>query len=99
MSAVISSEWSNTQRRGQMLAFTFSMQGWGQFFGALFDIILLAIFKGAVQADQVNLDLCVAHSVCPRHRACCVDSVLSIQSAGGRHGMPKECSKTLNLLR
>ena len=56
MSAVVSSEWSNTQRRGQMLALTFSMQGWGQFLGALFDIILLAIFKGAIQADQVNLD-------------------------------------------
>jgi PHS family inorganic phosphate transporter-like MFS transporter len=39
-----------------MLALTFSMQGWGQFAGALFDIILLAIFKGAIQANQINID-------------------------------------------
>ena len=56
MSATVSSEWSNAGRRGQMLALTFSMQGWGQFCGALFDIILLAIFKGAVEANQINLD-------------------------------------------
>ncbi|CAF0766618.1 unnamed protein product [Adineta steineri] len=56
MSATVSSEWSSEGRRGQMLALTFSMQGWGQFFGALFDIILLAIFKHSIQADQINLD-------------------------------------------
>lgn len=56
MSATVSSEWSTAGRRGQMLALTFSMQGWGQFSGALFDIILLAIFKGAVGANQINLD-------------------------------------------
>ena len=56
MSATVSSEWSSRGRRGQMLALTFSMQGWGQFFGALFDIILLAIFKHLVQVDQINLD-------------------------------------------
>jgi PHS family inorganic phosphate transporter-like MFS transporter len=37
MSATVASEWSSEGRRGQMLALTFSMQGWGQFFGALFD--------------------------------------------------------------
>jgi phosphate:H+ symporter len=56
MSATVSSEWSSEGRRGQMLALTFSMQGWGQFFGALFDIILLAIFKHAIEADQINID-------------------------------------------
>ncbi|CAF1215693.1 unnamed protein product [Adineta steineri] len=56
MSATVSSEWSSSGRRGQMLALTFSMQGWGQFCGALFDVILLAIFKGAIEADQINLD-------------------------------------------
>ena len=56
MSASVSSEWSSEGRRGQMLALTFSMQGWGQFFGALFDIILLAIFKHAIEADQINID-------------------------------------------
>ena len=56
MSATVSSEWSSEGRRGQMLALTFSMQGWGQFAGALFDIILLAIFKHAIESDQINID-------------------------------------------
>ena len=56
MSATVSSEWASEGRRGQMLALTFSMQGWGQFVGALFDIILLAIFKHSIEADQINID-------------------------------------------
>jgi PHS family inorganic phosphate transporter-like MFS transporter len=56
MSATVSSEWSSEGRRGQMLALTFSMQGWGQFFGALVDIILLAIFKHSIEANQINID-------------------------------------------
>ncbi|CAM4796488.1 unnamed protein product [Rotaria magnacalcarata] len=56
MSATVSSEWSSAGRRGQMLALTFSMQGWGQFFGALFAVILLAIFKGPIEANQINID-------------------------------------------
>ncbi|CAF1207793.1 unnamed protein product [Rotaria sordida] len=56
MSATVSSEWSNAGRRGQMLALTFSMQGWGQFFGALFAVILLAIFKKPIEANQINID-------------------------------------------
>ncbi|CAF0946364.1 unnamed protein product [Didymodactylos carnosus] len=56
MSATVTSEWSSAGRRGQMVALTFSMQGWGQFFGALVDIILLAIFKRAIEADQINID-------------------------------------------
>jgi PHS family inorganic phosphate transporter-like MFS transporter len=56
MSATVSSEWSSEGRRGQMLALTFSMQGWGQFFGALVDIILLAIFKKPIETAQVNID-------------------------------------------
>jgi MFS family permease len=56
MSATVASEWSSEGRRGQMLALTFSMQGWGQFFAALFDIILLAIFKKPIEAAQINID-------------------------------------------
>jgi PHS family inorganic phosphate transporter-like MFS transporter len=56
MSATVSSEWSSEGRRGQMLALTFSMQGWGQFAGALCDIILLAIFKHPIEANQINID-------------------------------------------
>jgi PHS family inorganic phosphate transporter-like MFS transporter len=56
MSATVSSEWSSEGRRGQMLALTFSMQGWGQFASALVDIILLAIFKSSIEAYPVNID-------------------------------------------
>jgi len=56
MSATVSSEWSSEGRRGQMLALTFSMQGWGQLAGALCDIILLAIFKHPIEANQLNID-------------------------------------------
>ena len=56
MSATVSSEWSSEGRRGQMLALTFSMQGWGQFAGALFDIILLGIFKHSIETDSINID-------------------------------------------
>jgi PHS family inorganic phosphate transporter-like MFS transporter len=56
MSATISSEWSSEGRRGQMLALTFSMQGWGQVAGALCDIILLASFKHLIEANPMNID-------------------------------------------
>ena len=56
MSATVSSEWSSAENRGKMLALTFSMQGWGQFMAALFDIILLAIFKHPIEANQLNID-------------------------------------------
>ncbi|CAF5166233.1 unnamed protein product, partial [Rotaria sp. Silwood1] len=75
MSATVSSEWSSAGRRGQMLALTFSMQGWGQFFGALFAVILLAIFKHPIEANQINIDyvwrillaLGIIPAVCPRY--------------------------------
>ncbi|OZJ04117.1 hypothetical protein BZG36_02864 [Bifiguratus adelaidae] len=56
MSATVTSEWATAGRRGQMLALTFSMQGWGQLAGGIIDIILLAIFKGAIDANPLNLD-------------------------------------------
>lgn len=56
ISATVSSEWSSAGRRGSMLALTFSMQGWGQLAGALFDLILLAIFKESIESDPENID-------------------------------------------
>ncbi|CAO3628967.1 unnamed protein product [Mucor fragilis] len=69
MSATITSEWSSTGRRGQMMALIFSMQGIGTLAAALVTIILLAIFKEAIIADVMNLDyvwrLCIGLGAVP----------------------------------
>ncbi|KAF7978454.1 hypothetical protein HWV62_652 [Athelia sp. TMB] len=45
MSASITSDRSNLRKRGTMLAYIFSNQGWGSLIGALVTIIVLAIYK------------------------------------------------------
>ncbi|KAF5371016.1 hypothetical protein D9615_010016 [Tricholomella constricta] len=51
MSASITSDRSNVRKRGTMLAYIFSNQGWGSFMGSLMTIIVLAIYKH-VMDDQ-----------------------------------------------
>ncbi|KAI8073833.1 major facilitator superfamily domain-containing protein [Gongronella butleri] len=69
MSATITSEWSSAGRRGMMMALIFSMQGIGNLAAAIVTLILLAIFKGAVNADVMNLDyvwrLCIGLGAVP----------------------------------
>ncbi|KAI9310902.1 major facilitator superfamily domain-containing protein [Dichotomocladium elegans] len=69
MSATIVSEWSTTGRRGMMMALIFSMQGIGNLAAAITTLVVLAIFKGAVQADTFNLDyvwrLCIGLGAVP----------------------------------
>ncbi|KAK4516581.1 uncharacterized protein ATC70_011556 [Mucor velutinosus] len=69
MSATITSEWSSTGKRGQMMALIFSMQGIGTLAAAIVTIILLAIFKEAIIADVMNLDyvwrLCIGLGAVP----------------------------------
>lgn len=69
MSATIVSEWSSTGRRGMMMALIFSMQGIGNLAAAIVTLIILAIFKGAVNADVYNLDyvwrLCIGLGAVP----------------------------------
>ncbi|KAG2180036.1 hypothetical protein INT43_003823 [Umbelopsis isabellina] len=69
MSATITSEWSSTGRRGMMMALIFSMQGVGNLAASIVTLILLAIFKTAVNADVMNLDyvwrLCVGLGAVP----------------------------------
>lgn len=69
MSATITSEWSSTGKRGMMMALIFSMQGIGNLAAAIVTIILLAIFKEAINADTMNLEyvwrLCIGLGAIP----------------------------------
>ncbi|CAO3667427.1 unnamed protein product [Umbelopsis ramanniana] len=56
LSATITSEWAVANRRGQMIAAIFSMQGFGNVAAALVTIIVLACFKTPVENNVVNLD-------------------------------------------
>ncbi|KAH8917419.1 MFS inorganic phosphate transporter, partial [Atractiella rhizophila] len=49
MSAAVVSDRANLRRRGVMLSFIFSMQGWGNFAAGIVSIVVLAIFKPAIQ--------------------------------------------------
>ncbi len=56
LSAIITSEFATTKRRGAMMAAVFAMQGFGILLAAVVAVIVLACFKEAVIADQNNLD-------------------------------------------
>lgn len=49
MSASITSDRSNLRKRGTMLAYIFSNQGWGSFMGSLVTIIVLAAYKHVME--------------------------------------------------
>jgi PHS family inorganic phosphate transporter-like MFS transporter len=49
MSASVTSDRSNLYKRGTMLAYIFSNQGWGSFVGGLVTIIVLAAYKGVIE--------------------------------------------------
>jgi PHS family inorganic phosphate transporter-like MFS transporter len=49
MSASITSDRSNIRKRGTMLPYIFSNQGWGSFVGSLATIIVLLCYKGAME--------------------------------------------------
>jgi len=53
LSAVISSEFSNTKTRGRVMTAVFASQGWGQFTAALISLILTAAFKKQILADGI----------------------------------------------
>lgn len=52
MSASVVSDRANLNRRGLMLAFIFSMQGWGNFAGGIVSIIVLACFRQGIHVDH-----------------------------------------------
>lgn len=49
MSASVTSDRSNLYKRGTMLAYIFSNQGWGSFVGGLVTLIVLAAYKGVIE--------------------------------------------------
>jgi len=51
MSATITSDRTNLRKRGTMLAYIFSNQGWGSFGGSLMTIIVLAIYKHVMEDE------------------------------------------------
>ncbi|KAF9111450.1 Inorganic phosphate transporter pho84 [Mortierella sp. AM989] len=56
LSAVITSEFATTNRRGAMMAAVFAMQGFGYLTTGIVAIILLAAFKSSIIANPSNLD-------------------------------------------
>ncbi|KAG0307361.1 Inorganic phosphate transporter pho84 [Dissophora globulifera] len=56
LSAVITSEFATTNRRGAMMAAVFAMQGFGYLTTGIVAVILLAAFKTSIIANTQNLD-------------------------------------------
>lgn len=51
MSASVTSDRANLRKRGTMLSYIFSMQGWGSFMGSLATIVVLAIYKNSMEGE------------------------------------------------
>ncbi|EQC26007.1 hypothetical protein SDRG_16154 [Saprolegnia diclina VS20] len=59
VSAVITSEFASSSRRGQFIAAVFAMQGFGIILGAGMAVLVLAVFKTSIVDDgAVNLGYC-----------------------------------------
>ncbi|ORX69325.1 phosphate:H+ symporter [Basidiobolus meristosporus CBS 931.73] len=56
VSAVITSEFASTSRRGMMISAVFASQGIGILVAALFTVMALACFQNLIREDQANLD-------------------------------------------
>ncbi|KAF8939852.1 Inorganic phosphate transporter pho84 [Dissophora ornata] len=56
LSAVITSEFATTNRRGAMMAAVFAMQGFGYLTTGMVSIVLLLSFRTMIEADVHNLD-------------------------------------------
>ncbi|KJA23707.1 hypothetical protein HYPSUDRAFT_39540 [Hypholoma sublateritium FD-334 SS-4] len=54
MSASITSDRANLRKRGTMLAYIFSNQGWGSLVGSLVTIIVLLCYKGTMEAGNTS---------------------------------------------
>ncbi|CAG8686653.1 7757_t:CDS:2 [Ambispora leptoticha] len=58
LSAVITSEFATTKRRGAMMGAVFAMQGFGILSSAIISIIVLAAFKSSIDGNVQNVDYC-----------------------------------------
>ncbi|RXW14845.1 hypothetical protein EST38_g11007 [Candolleomyces aberdarensis] len=52
MSASVTSDRANLRKRGTMLSYIFSMQGWGSFMGSLATIVVLLIYKSSMEGEN-----------------------------------------------
>jgi PHS family inorganic phosphate transporter-like MFS transporter len=53
MSSAAISDRSATARRGMLLAFTFSMQGWGNLIGGIVTLVIIYAYKSSIMAEDV----------------------------------------------
>jgi len=58
LSAIITSEFATTKRRGAMMAAVFAMQGFGILAAAIVSSIVLACYQSAIDGDVNNVDYC-----------------------------------------
>ncbi|CAG8591070.1 5410_t:CDS:2 [Diversispora eburnea] len=56
LSAIITSEYATTKRRGSMVAAVFAMQGFGILSAAIVSVITLACFKSSILDNSTNID-------------------------------------------
>lgn len=54
MSSAAISDRSATARRGMLLAFTFSMQGWGNLIGGIATLVIIYAYRSSIQAEDVS---------------------------------------------
>lgn len=54
MSSSAISDRSSTNRRGMLLAFTFSMQGWGNVIGGLVTLIILYCYESSIKGGNIS---------------------------------------------
>lgn len=54
MSSAAISDRSATARRGMLLAFTFSMQGWGNLIGGIVTLVIIYAYRTSIQAEDVS---------------------------------------------
>lgn len=54
MSSAAISDRSATSRRGMLLAFTFSMQGWGNFLGGIVTLIIIYCYESSIKAENIS---------------------------------------------
>lgn len=54
MSAAVVSDRSNLKNRGKLLAVIFSNQGWGNLAGAVVAVVVIAAYRGSIEAGDVH---------------------------------------------
>ncbi|KAI8868166.1 MFS general substrate transporter [Ramicandelaber brevisporus] len=58
LSAIITSEFATTKRRGSMIAAVFAMQGFGILAASIVGLVVVVAFKSSIQEDLMMLDWC-----------------------------------------